>query len=339
MGFEVERFEEDVDDFKCPICWNVLHDPIQIKKCEHMFCRLCIGKWMDQSHTCPTDRIPIKITHLRETSRFFRIQYNRLKMQCQFIYNGCDEMIQIGNIENHESICPYSGDGKNVGKKPVERRHKNLIKTLKIDGNIKSKQVETAMLAVDRVHFCQNHPYDNEAKSIGHGATISAPHMHAIILELLRSRLTKNAKVLDIGSGSGYLSVCMATMLGSGGKVIGIDHVSSLIERSKEQVKQHFSYLNGSRIQFITTDGQKGYATESPYDVINIGGAIDEVPQSIIDQLKPNGRIVVPLLYNRGQKLVTIDKLSNGQVKAKEHMKVRFGLLCDLGVQKFWSLF
>lgn len=329
MGYEVERFAENVDDFMCPICRNVLQDPIQIKKCEHMFCRCCIVTWMNHSFTCPTDRMQIKLTHLRNPSRFFRIQYNRLKAKCQFVRSGCAEMLQIESIGDHESLCQYN-----------DENHKNLIETLKDNGNVQSKQVESAMLAVNREYFCTDDPHSDMAQKIGYGSTISAPHMHATILELLQSRLTDNAKVLDIGSGSGYLTICMASMLGSGGKVIGIDHVSELIDQSKERVQQHFSDLDESRIKFITGDGREGYPVEGPYDVINIGGAMDEIPKCIIDQLKPNGRIIAPLLCARGQRLVTMDKLPNGKIKTKKHMKVRFGLIYSaLSVQSFYSLF
>lgn len=81
------------------------------------------------------------------------------------------------------------------------------------------------MLAVDRGDFCSVAPYADTPQSIGHNATISAPHMHAHALELLRDQLHPGARVLDVGSGSGYLAACMALMVGPTGHVVGIEHI------------------------------------------------------------------------------------------------------------------
>lgn len=329
MGYDVNRFQEDVEDFLCPVCFDVLNDPIELKKCEHIFCRHCIVKWFHEHPTCPVDREQIKESHLRQTSRFFRQQYSRLKIRCQYVGKGCAELVPIVNITEHESICVHNDDNKPTA---VNELHTVLIESLKINGKISSRRVERAMLSVDRGLFCAANPYVDEAQRIEHGATISAPHIHASILMLLRSRLTKDAKVLDIGSGSGYLTICMASMLESDGKVIGIDHVSQLVNRSKTLVREHFSRLN-ERIEFIATDGRQGHAAGGPYDVINIGGAVDKLSQYIYHQLKPNGRIIVPLRYAQGQKLVSIDKMSNGEMKMTIRGGVRFGSITDLGTQ------
>lgn len=73
------------------------------------------------------------------------------------------------------------------------------------------------MLTVDRENYSKMHPYRDTPQSIGYGATISAPHMHAAALELLIDHLTSGEKALDVGCGTGYLTACMATMLGEKG--------------------------------------------------------------------------------------------------------------------------
>jgi len=85
-----------------------------------------------------------------------------------------------------------------------------LVESLKIKGIIKTLRVENALLFADRKRFCDSNQYADGAQSIGFGATISAPHIHGYILELLESHLNSDAKVLDIGSGSGYLTICMS---------------------------------------------------------------------------------------------------------------------------------
>lgn len=78
------------------------------------------------------------------------------------------------------------------------------------------------MLAVDRAHYCRNNPYMDSPQTIGYGVTISAPHMHAHSLELLKDHLTDGERALDVGSGSGYLTTCMALMLGEKGLALYI---------------------------------------------------------------------------------------------------------------------
>lgn len=75
------------------------------------------------------------------------------------------------------------------------------------------------MLAVDRSNYCKNNPYLDSPQSIGYGVTISAPHMHAHALELLRDQLINGTRALDVGSGSGYLTACMASLMGPTGWV------------------------------------------------------------------------------------------------------------------------
>lgn len=79
---------------------------------------------------------------------------------------------------------------------------------------ITSLSVKLTMLLVDRKYFCPTNPYDNRPQLIANGVTISAPHMHAYALEYLKDNLKNNSKVLDIGSGSGYLTACFAIMVG-----------------------------------------------------------------------------------------------------------------------------
>lgn len=73
------------------------------------------------------------------------------------------------------------------------------------------------MLAVDRSNYSKNNPYMDSPQSIGFGVTISAPHMHAHALELLKNQLANGTKALDVGSGSGYLTACMAKVMGTKG--------------------------------------------------------------------------------------------------------------------------
>ena len=86
----------------------------------------------------------------------------------------------------------------------------SLVKKLQQHGIVQSEEVATTMLAVDRGHYVEQRAYEDAPQRIGYNITISAPHMHAHALELLRETLKPGCRALDIGSGSGYLTVCNA---------------------------------------------------------------------------------------------------------------------------------
>ncbi|CAH8568703.1 unnamed protein product [Schistosoma mattheei] len=97
--------------------------------------------------------------------------------------------------------------------------HTELINNLFRNRVISSEIVKNTMLSVDRGYFARSNSYEDRPSSIGYAATISAPHMHAYALEALRDHLKPGAHALDVGSGSGYLTACMALMVGPTGWV------------------------------------------------------------------------------------------------------------------------
>ena len=115
--------------------------------------------------------------------------------------------------------------------------NRSLVKKLKENGIVQSEEVMTTMLAVDRGRYVEHRAYEDAPQRIGFNITISAPHMHAHALELLKDTLQPGCRALDVGSGSGYLTACMALMVGTTGKIVGIDHIPELIELSKRNLK------------------------------------------------------------------------------------------------------
>ena len=159
---------------------------------------------------------------------------------------------------------------------------------------ISSANVIHAMMRVDRGHFCTHNAYMDCPQSIGFNATISAPHMHGYALEALSPSLFPGARVLDIGSGSGYLAVCMAEMVGEKGLVVGVEHIQELAEGSLRVVNRFYPHLGSDRLKIFAGDGRIGYKDEAPYDAIHVGAASEKVPQPLIDQLNSGGRMVIP---------------------------------------------
>ena len=106
--------------------------------------------------------------------------------------------------------------------------------------------------------------------------------MHAYALELLRDQLKEGNKALDVGSGSGYLTVCFAQMVGPAGKVVGIDHIKELVDWSESNVqKNHGDLLQNGRIKLVVGDGRQGYVQDGPYHAIHVGAAAPTLPQAV----------------------------------------------------------
>jgi len=124
-------------------------------------------------------------------------------------------------------------------------------------------------------------------------ATISAPHMHASAAESLLSYLQPSSKVLDIGSGSGYLTHVLANLVEPDGTVIGVDHIQGLVDLASSNMaksEEGKELLKSERVKFIKADGRLGWAEGAPYDAIHVGAAAKEAHEVLVEQLKAPGR-------------------------------------------------
>jgi len=183
------------------------------------------------------------------------------------------------------------------------------------------------MQKIDRGLFVPkgNSPYLDTPMAIGYNATISAPHMHATCLELLKEHLQPGMRALDIGSGTGYLTACFAMMVGPQGCAVGVDHIPELVAMSIENVNKSKAALllaDGS-LSLYAGDGRLGWPDLAPYDAIHVGAAAPEVPKPLIEQLKPGGRMVIPV-GDFFQDLQVIDKQLDGSLKVHSETSVRY---------------
>jgi len=204
--------------------------------------------------------------------------------------------------------------------------NRDLIDQLKEYDLIESPSVEQAMRETDRGLYSksQREAYMDCPHSIGHGATISAPHMHAKALDMLRDHLKEGNKVLDVGSGSGYLSACLARMVGKSGKVVGIDIIPELVDWSIQNMNRDDpNFIKSGRVQLKLGDGWEGDPQNGPYDAIHVGAAAESLPQKLVDQLKPGGRMVIPV-GKHNQWFWLVDKDKAGKVTQEKLFGVQY---------------
>jgi len=210
-----------------------------------------------------------------------------------------------------------------------------LIANLANKNILRSDRVATAMAMVDRANYVtrKSEAYQDSPQSIGYDATISAPHMHAYASEHLLPLLRPGAKVLDVGSGSGYLTAVFHHLVssdGQHGKVTGIEHVPELVEWSEVNLKNDGlgHALENKEIEMIDGDGRLGHPNGGPYDAIHVGAAAPTLPAPLVAQLASPGRMFIPVGTHL-QRILQVDKDVNGKVTQKAVMDVRYVPLTD----------
>lgn len=171
-----------------------------------------------------------------------------------------------------------------------------LIDSLIKDGWLKTSRIINAFRKIKRADFMPDNIKQlaevNEALSIGQGQTISQPLTVAFMLEHLQPEAGDN--ILDIGSGSGWTSALLAQIVGSNGKITAIEIIPELKEFGEKNVAK-YNFIKKGIVQFICTDGSKGYKEQAPFNRILASAAGNEIPKAWKEQLKIKGRIVAPV--------------------------------------------
>ncbi|EPB91982.1 protein-L-isoaspartate O-methyltransferase [Mucor circinelloides 1006PhL] len=211
--------------------------------------------------------------------------------------------------------------------------NERLVQKLLQASIITKERVVQAMKTVDRRDFCPRDPYEDSPQGIGYGVTISAPHMHGYALDKLEPFLEPGMRALDIGSGSGYLTACMASMVGSSGKAVGVEHIRELVDSAKRNLQKN--HLDYHQLEFVAGDGRLGYEKEAPYDCIHVGAAAPVTPQSLISQLKSPGRLFIPVgKEDEEQWIMIYDKDEHGHITETKWLGVKYVPLTDVENQK-----
>ncbi|KAF4120895.1 protein-L-isoaspartate(D-aspartate) O-methyltransferase [Geosmithia morbida] len=217
-----------------------------------------------------------------------------------------------------------------------------LVENMFRKGLITDATVKQAFLGVDRAHYAPSRPYNDSPQSIGHAATISAPHMHASAVENVLSYLVprddgQSRRVLDIGSGSGYLTHILAELAGPTGLVVGLEHIPELRDLGRSNMAKSAegrSLLDSGRVKFRLGDGRKGWVEggTADWDVIHVGAAAKELHAPLLEQLKAPGCMFIPINDDESgvdKSAWRISKNKYGQVTKKKLYGVRYVPLTD----------
>ena len=204
--------------------------------------------------------------------------------------------------------------------KDYEELREAMVKTQIESRGVKDKDVLSVMRDVPRHLFIDESlwpkAYSDGPLPIGHGQTISQPYIVAFMTELLHP--DTHHMVLEIGTGSGYQAAVLANLVHH---VYTIEIVPELGRDAKAALKR----LGYDNISVRVGDGYKGWPEEEPFDRIIVTAAPEKVPEALIDQLKPGGRMVLPVGPRWwGQDLLVIEKDERGKVVRKNTIPVRF---------------
>jgi protein-L-isoaspartate(D-aspartate) O-methyltransferase len=188
-----------------------------------------------------------------------------------------------------------------------------------------SERVMAAMEKVPRHEFVpdavRSRAYDNRPLSIGLGQTISQPFIVALMTDFMD--VQPGDRVLEIGTGSGYQAAVLAQLAGT-------VYTVEIVEPLAREARERFERLGYRNVVARTGDGYQGWPEHAPFDAIMVTAAPREVPQPLIDQLKPGGRLVVPVGGQLGgQSLLLIEKKTDGTITRRTVLAVRFVPLTD----------
>jgi protein-L-isoaspartate(D-aspartate) O-methyltransferase len=195
---------------------------------------------------------------------------------------------------------------------------RNMVESQLHLRGIGNQRVLDAMRRVPRHEFApsryRDQAYEDHPLPIAEGQTISQPYMVAIMLQALA--LSPGDKVLEIGTGSGYVTALLAELTA---QVISVERHASLAD-SARQLLDCLGYQN---IRIFTADGTRGVPEYAPYNAIIVSAAAHELPQSLVAQLAEGGRMIIPVGREDAQQLQFIEK-QNGQLQISLAALCRF---------------
>jgi protein-L-isoaspartate(D-aspartate) O-methyltransferase len=194
-----------------------------------------------------------------------------------------------------------------------------MVRRLRQRGAIDRESTAEALRAVPRHEFvppdARESAYEDRPLRIGAGQTISAPHMVATMTDLLA--LSPGDRVLEIGTGCGYHAAVTAEVVAPA-TVYSVEFEPSLAESARERLAE-LDY----DVEVRVGDGHEGWPDHAPYDAAYLTCAPAELPEAVVEQVRPGGVVVGPVGEGR-QTLVRVRRLADGSLERETHGAVRF---------------
>ncbi len=212
-----------------------------------------------------------------------------------------------------------------MDKTPVQRMLESIRLAYRFSfdlslGRVPPEKILDALAAVPREEFVPEEmrpfAYDNNALPIRHGQTISQPFIVALMTELLQP--TPESLVLEVGTGSGYQAALLSGLVA---RVYSLEIIPEMAEEARERLAR-LGYRN---VEVLVRDGYQGLPEHAPYDAILVTAATPCIPPPLVRQLKPGGRLVLPLGEPfHYQELTLVHKETNGEIRWQEILGVAF---------------
>lgn len=212
---------------------------------------------------------------------------------------------------------------------PYEAQRQRMVRDIEAEGlppgarsgrRALDRRVLDAMRAVPRHEFVppdlRHVAYASRPLPIGHGQTISQPYMVAVMTDLLGA--SRDAVVLEVGTGSGYQAAILAEL---------VQHVYSIeiVPELADEARQRLQRLGYTNITVRTGDGYNGWEEHAPFTAIMVTAAASHVPPPLLRQLKPGGRMVIPVGGPfLTQQLMLVSKAADGQITTRQMLPVAF---------------
>jgi protein-L-isoaspartate(D-aspartate) O-methyltransferase len=182
----------------------------------------------------------------------------------------------------------------------------HMVRTQLADRGIRDPRVLQAMLDVPRHEFIPEElragAYEDRPLPIGAGQTISQPYIVALMLQHLA--LQPRDRVLEVGTGSGYVTALLSHLCS---EVYSVERYPELAEPAKRVLER----LGHTNLQVIVGDGSRGVPEHAPFDAILVSAATGEVPRALFDQLRDRGRMIVPVGPPFTQELQLVRKIND----------------------------
>jgi len=206
-----------------------------------------------------------------------------------------------------------------AGGDPFAAERERMVLRQIVDRGVRNADVLRVMRATPRHLFVPERlrslAYEDQPLPIGYQATISQPYIVALMTELLSAG--PRHKVLEIGTGSGYQAAVLAQLAGH---VYTIEIVGELAQSAQEALRR----LEYGNVTVRQGDGYKGWPEQAPFERILLTAAPPEIPQALIDQLAPGGRLVAPVGETSSQELVVLEKNAAGKIRRRNAGLVTF---------------